>query len=470
MFSEFKKKNAPAILINKTNIITYGKIREFSENFKFLVKEGSFVIFMIDNSPESLMIYFALLNHHVCVLPIEPNSTKETIDNFILRFKPLYIIKHIKKDYHHNDYQINKEFISFNILKNSKNKINYNFDENLKILLTTSGSSGDPKCAMITKKSLLSNTQGIVDYLNLDTNDSTVTTMPASYSYGISVINSHFYVGGSIISNEYSPTQKQFWDIFGSFNVSNLNGVPFFYNILNKLNLDKLKLVKGLTFLTQAGGSLDLKLFNDIKNYIKSRKIDFFKMYGQTEASPRMSYCKINKLNHMDYPKPSIGKAINKCQLYLKDEHDNTIDESDKVGEIVFKGENIFSGYALSYQDMLKTKKIDALYTGDLGYKNREGDFYITGRKSRVMKLYGLRFDLDHISSDLRKKTNSNVFCDFHENKLFVISDKQIKVKSFYNIPIKDIKFLIVKKIPILANGKVDFINIKKIIKNNENR
>ena len=103
------------------------------------------------------------------------------------------------------------------------------------LLLSTSGSLGDPKCVKLTYKNIKKNSSDIIDYLKIDSKDRTITTLPINYSYGLSIINTHLIAGASIILNKKTLIDKDFWKIFHKNKVNNFNGVPYTFEILRKI-------------------------------------------------------------------------------------------------------------------------------------------------------------------------------------------------------------------------------------------
>ena len=463
MFKNFKNKSNPAIYYDNKNFISYGDLLNFSNLIKEKIKENSLVIFLTNNSVESLMFYYSLINHDVCVLLLDSKIDQNNLDKFIKKYNPKYILidnenkKNIKK------YYINEQINNFLIYESLEKKIKYDLNHNLKLLITTSGTLGDPKCVKVSKKNLESNTNSIIEYLDLTENDKTITTLPPSYSYGLSVLNTHFYVGGSIISNNFSLYQKKFWELLHKNKITNINGVPFFYEILNKIGL---KRIKGLKFLTQAGGNLDDKLFKDIVNYLEKTKMDLFLMYGQTEASPRISYCKINRNNSKIFTRPSIGKVISGGKIFLKDKSGRYIKKPFKNGEIIYQGPNVFCGYAKNFKDLAKIEKNKKLSTGDIAYYDQDNNYFIFGRKNRIAKLYGVRYDLNEIEKNIKRLSGKFTICLNIKNKIIILSEKKLDIKKITDVPLNCLIFKKLDNFPRLLSGKVDMVKLNTIIEN----
>ena len=140
-------------------------------------------------------------------------------------------------------------------------------------------------------------------------------------------------------------------EYFKKKKITNFSGVPFHFEILHKMNIDKLNL-KSIRFCTQAGGKLDAAITKSLSKKFFTLNKKFFVMYGQTEASPRISYADEKDL--MKYP-DTVGRVIPGGKIFIKNKK--------KIGEILYKGNNIFRGYASKRADLTYLKKINILRT-----------------------------------------------------------------------------------------------------------
>ena len=186
-------------------------------------------------------------------------------------------------------------------------------------------------------------------------------------------------------------------------------------------------------------------------------------MYGQTEASPRISYHKVNNsdLNKGILP---IGKPINGGRIYLKSADGSLIDQSNKEGELIYKGKNVFGGYAMKYEDLKSFNNNNELATGDIAKKDENKIFYITGRKGRFIKVYGYRINLDFMEQKLNIK--NHVACVGVNEKIYVFSEnKNLNIINYFNIPKNSFRIIFIKKIPLTNNGKVSYNQLIKLIK-----
>jgi len=149
-------------------------------------------------------------------------------------------------------------------------------------------------------------------------------------------------------------------------------------------------------------------------------------MYGQTEASPRISYLEwkyfFSKIN-------SIGKPLKGYKLKIIKKN-KEIKKPNITGEIVLYGDSVCLGYAKNLNDLKKgdvNKKV--LYTGDLGFRDKEGFIYLSGRSKKIVKIFGKRYDLLEIENYL-KKSNIKAKCRLEDKKISIdVIDLSIKEK-----------------------------------------
>ena len=163
----------------------------------------------------------------------------------------------------------------------------------------------------------------------------------------------------------------------------------------------------------------------------------------------------------------SIGKAIPYTKMWLEDKKGNPIRKSNITGELVFKGKNVSLGYSNNIKDLnSKDKNKGVLKTGDLASFDKDGFFYIQGRKNRIVKIFGNRFNLDEIESKMNQQ-NIKVVCKEKNGKLIVFFEANISkeevLRSITQITGQNkVAFDCVKinKIPRTSSGKIDYLKI----------
>ena len=315
-----------------------------------------------------------------------------------------------------------KNYILLKNLNDSKKTIH----KNLMLLMTTSGSTGSPKFVRQSYKNVISNTKEIIKYLNIKKTDITITTLPINYVYGLSVINTHLFSGSTIVLNNYSMVEKKFWELIDSFKVNNFSGVPYNYNIIEKIS--KKGLPKSLKYTTQAGGKMNHVLLQKIIDVYKKYKIRLVQMYGAAEATSRMSYL---NWNHAQTKMGSIGMPIPGGKFYLINKKGEKIKKkSQKKGELVYCGKNVCMGYAKKIKDLsLPDLNKGLLKTGDIAHEDFDGFFYISGRKNRYIKIYGVRVNLSELETILSRKGIDVSMKESGENKIEVYFKDASKTK-----------------------------------------
>jgi len=270
----------------------------------------------------------------------------------------------------------------------------YELHPALALLMTTSGSTGSPRLVRQSYRNLDSNATAIGQYLGIRQADRPITTLPMSYTYGLSILNSHLLQGCTILLSARTLMEKGFWDLLKSQHATTFGGVPYVYEMLRRLRFQRMDL-PSLAYLTQAGGRLAPELSREFAALCREKGMRYFTMYGQTEATARMAYLPSEQA---EAKAGSIGVAIPGGEFWLEDEHGQRIAGSDAVGELVYRGDNVALGYASSHADLARgDDNAGVLRTGDLARRDADGYYYVVGRKKRFLKVYGNRVNLDEL-------------------------------------------------------------------------
>lgn len=327
------------------------------------------------------------------------------------------------------------ETCHYDLWKKEEEEKSFLYDE-LALLLSTSGSMGDEKYVRISYQNLYRNTKDICDYLHIADTDRTITTLPMSYTYGLSIINTYLMSGAAIVLNRKSVLQPEFWKQVEEYNVTSISGVPYTFELLKKIKFHH-KSFPGLTVLTQAGGALSVECEGYMKKYCEKNGIKFFSMYGQTEATARMSYLEPELFGKKS---GSIGKPIGAGTFLVIDDEYKEIKSPYQKGQLVYKGENVSLGYAKTREDLKKgDDNSGTLFTGDFAYFDEDGYYYIAGRIKRIAKIYGVRIDLELLEQKISSESGQSVLCVSDDEKVYVISEEAIErkhIKRIGNIPI----------------------------------
>ena len=470
LFQNFKSYEKNIALSDGSQKITYKKLILICNEINQKIKKNSLLLIFAGNNIGSIISYIFSQRYGFPSILINEEYEKKEIVNLIKIYKPEYIFsekKHFQKFKKNSFYQY-FNFLNFNLYK-TKIKSSTKVHKNISLLLPTSGTMGTSKIVKLSKENLKFNTDSIINYLKINQKNKTITNLPISYSFMLSVINTHLESGAFIYVTHNSIIQKKFWEDFNLYEIDSFNGVPYSYEILLKLKLEKVFRGQKIRYFTQAGGGLEKEKLRKILKFSKRNKIKFYSMYGQTEASPRISYLNpkysLKKIG-------SIGKPIKNTQMWLENENNTKITEPYKKGEIIFKGKNIFVGYAKNIKDLQHSESIKVLKTGDIGFFDKQKFFYITGRKNRICKIFGTRIDLNELELKL-KKIKFDVCCVSKDNNIFAAYTKnynnkklQKLISNFTRQSTNNIFCERFKSLPRNKSNKIDFSKIIKLMNN----
>jgi long-chain acyl-CoA synthetase len=450
--------------------LSYSTVNQATKLLASNLYERSLVLCLCENSIASLIGYITFIVHGHVPLMVDATQKLSDLLDIIYEYKPNYVWVSTNKIFEIEGCQISYRFEDYALLKLPKNDHSFfNMYADLQLLLSTSGSTGSKKFVRISKKNLLSNTLSIIQYLGIKQKDIAITTLPFSYSYGMSVINSHLLAGATIQVTKFNVIQKEFWEMVKNRNVTSLSGVPYTFDMLRRIKFERFQL-DSVRYITQAGGKLNQDGLNYMQRISEEANILCFVMYGQTEASPRMSYLPAEQLK---VKLGSIGMPIQNGYFELIDQNGKKISEPYLSGELIYYGPNVALGYASNFKDLANGDEWRGrLQTGDVGYFDKEGFYYITGRLKRFIKIYGNRTSLDEIESALLSFFKFAEFVCFGRDDCLVIGcvgtvdDREIinyVVRSFL-INRQAIKFISLTEIPRLENGKPDFNSLSAYI------
>ncbi len=387
--------DALAIADDRGNTVTYAELDRYTDRIAAAVGKRCLVFSMCQNSMGSLAGYCAFVNHGIVPVLLNCHLEKELLAKLVENYKPDYFWIPEEQASEYEEYHVTRiyAFQDYILLKTDYRE-EYPLNEELCLLLTTSGSTGSPKFVRQSYENVKANARSIAGYLKLDETERPVTTLPMNYTYGLSIINSHLLVGAAILVTEKGILQKEFWQFFRQEKATSFGGVPYTYEMLEKLRFFRMEL-PSLRYMTQAGGKLTPELHRKFAEYARDQGRRFIVMYGQCEATARMGYLPAEKaLDKCG----SMGIAIPGGKFCLMDAEGNQIVEPGVTGELVYEGSNVTLGYAERGEDLLKgDERNGVLYTGDMAEFDKEGYYYITGRKKRFLKIYGNRVNLDEI-------------------------------------------------------------------------
>ncbi len=381
--------------------LNYNHLSTYTKGFISYLKDhglrkGDRLIIILENSLEYVIALFGAFGAGVAVIPINPDTTTRTLDHIALNSKAIGIITRDRilrrleiKDgklkvisLFEEDFNVNAKKFFYKEKDDFKSvlSISQPHRNDLAMVMYTSGTTGQPKGVMLSHDNLLANTRSIVKYLKLTPKDSTVNVLPFFYSFGNSVLMTHLAVQARInIENRFMYPNKVI-QALQEERPTGFSGVPStFYILLNKTNFLKCDL-SFLRYISQAGGGMRIETIRQLNQALTNTEI--YIMYGQTEASARLSYLDPALIKKKI---GSVGKEIPGVELKVVNEDGQSV-ACGEVGEIIARGKNIMIGYLDNPQATIRTIRDGWLYTGDMARCDEDGFIYIVNRKSDFIK------------------------------------------------------------------------------------
>ena len=462
-FNDFGEKVAAKD--DNGNIITYNNLAELEDQFR-QESTGKLVFCIAQNKIGSFAGYAAMINSHTVPVMISNDMNENLLVSLLEQYKPDYIWVENTKVSSFRDVQVKFSAYGYCLIQTSYNCALPLYEE-LALLLTTSGSTGSPKLVRQSYKNVEANTKSIVKYLELDDKERPITTLPMNYTYGLSIINTHLYVGATILITDKTLMQKEFWDFFKEEEATSFGGVPYTYEILKKLRIFRMNL-PSLKTMTQAGGKLAPELHREFAEFSLKTNRKFVVMYGQTEATARMAYLPADK--SLDKA-GSMGIAIPGGSFCLIDMDKKEITEPDVVGELVYIGDNVTLGYAENRSDLSKgDERGGILETGDMARRDKDGYYYIVGRKKRFLKMFGKRVNLDEIDRLIKAEfdyvecactgTDDNLYIFVNDDT--ILNQVRDYVSDITKINLSAIKSRYIEEIPKNDAGKTLYVELEQ--------
>ena len=447
-----------AAIDDQGNQLTYGDLVSFCDLFQKSIEARAVVFHFSENSAASLAFYVACMQSKVVPLLLSPQTDSELIKELLDKYKPNFIISPERLT---TVFQGEIVFEKWDYKLIRRHQELHKIADNLSLLLPTSGSTGSPKLVRHSYQNIASSASNVADFFKINSADKAFIFLPMFYTMGLSIIHSYLKAGASLLLVKASMTDVKFWSMLKEGGATSLTGVPYSFEILKKMRFFRMKL-PNLKIISQGGGKLSDELYEDCVKFSFENNISFIPTYGQTEGTARMAYL---EPSFAELKKGSIGKAIPNGILSIIDEFGKETFEGIATGEMVYKGENVTLGYANNIEDFnAKDQREGVLLTGDLVRRDEDGFYFIVGRKSRFLKLYGIRIALDEVEKLVSNTFNVECVCGGNDSKMVVLITKQEIVKEVSDFIIQktglfhqsfSVEF--VEQIPRNETGKVVF-------------
>ncbi|WP_248759075.1 AMP-binding protein [Pseudarthrobacter sp. SSS035] len=427
-----------AAVATSNGVLTYRELADrVKEVGRRLGTERRLVALTAGNDVESLVGYLAAMaaGHPLILLPADKPAALESL---VAAYDPDVILSSAN---------------GRTVLEERRPGTGHTLHPDLALLLSTSGSTGSPKLVRLSYENLQENAESIAEYLGITEYDRAITTLPMSYCYGLSVINSHLLRGASLVLTDLSVVDPCFWDLFRSGGATSFAAVPYTFELLERVGFAAMDLPT-LRYVTQAGGRLGPDLVRRYAELGARSGWDLFVMYGQTEATARMAYL----------PPRLAGTAPGAIGIPIP----GGAFRIDPVpglehGELVYSGPNVMLGYAQTPEDLGLGRTVDELRTGDLARKNADGLYEVVGRRSRFVKIVGLRVDLGQVERILADLGIQAASAGTDQGLVVAVEgehDPALLGKLLaqgIGLPRAALEVHAVRELPRLASGKLDY-------------
>ncbi|CAP56950.1 AMP-binding protein [Gluconacetobacter diazotrophicus] len=452
-------QDRPSDAEDRTFLLEEGRRYSYHDIFRlgdalFADSSRAVAVILCDRTHETVAAYFGALRHGVVPLLLDGHARWPTLSKTIEAYAPRYLVGNA--DAVPDGYIPTKRLVS-KVLFERVVPIDYSLNENLALLIPTSGSTGDSKCVRLTGRNIESCTRAIVSYLAITEERVTVSLLPFHYSYGLSVLHNTAFVRGTMLLTEQSVLEKNLWQRIEDACVTDISGVPFTFETIRRIRLSE-KVMGNLLCVTQAGGALTPRLTQYFWQYFADHNVRYFTMYGQTEAAPRISYVPPDRA--MD-KLGSVGIPIPGGKIEIVEEVPGAGE-----GELVYEGPNVSMGYANSWQDLATGDQFGGrLHTGDQARIDADGFVTIVGRRKRFIKLHGISVNLDHVESVLRSagvncilvgKENCVVICTMAVD----VNAVQTALKENFDFHPSAVRVEICDELPFTASNKPDYATL----------
>ena len=247
------------------------------------------------------------------------------------------------------------------------------------IIIYTSGTTGKPKGCLLTHGNLIANARQISEWLSFTENDRLLTIMPLFHMNAVSVTTmSALYAGGStVISPKFSASK--FWNVISAYQVTSFGSVATMLSMLLNTYPDGMPAglkTDQLRFAMCGSAPVPAEV---MKKFEETFNCPVIEGYGLSESTCRSTFNPPDERRRAG----SCGMTIGN-EMKVVDEDDNEVPDGE-LGEIVLRGENILKGYFKNPEADERAFRGGWFHTGDIGYRDKDGFFYIVDRKSDMI-------------------------------------------------------------------------------------
>jgi acyl-CoA synthetase (AMP-forming)/AMP-acid ligase II len=394
---------APALVVGDATL-TYGQLRSSVDRLAALAlagAEGALLLSFLGNEVELVQTLLAALRADVAVVLAPTTMPSASKAELVDSHRPELVL--------HRDAALGRALAArgyrqregpapdLPLWRSSRRDLRVHPD--VALALTTSGTSGAAKLVRLSAGNVEANASGIAERLALGPGERAPTSLPLSYSYGLSILTSHLTAGATVVVTALTPLGHNFWRTVHAARATSFAGVPAVYEALLGGGRRCPPLGTVRTF-TQAGGAMSEQLARTVHRTIAEHGGQLYTMYGQTEATARIA---ILPPDLLPAKLGTVGFALPGGRIEIEGGADG--------GEVIYRGPNVMMGYARVREDFERGAEVRALRTGDLGRIDADGCLAIVGRRSRFAKIHGRRLSLDELERTVAEELDTLVAC-----------------------------------------------------------
>lgn len=461
MLLDLDKRNREDIAAKDSygNCLRYGDILHLADEIRNSVKPRSLFFILTENNVGGIAWVMASILSGNVPLILNAHTDSDLMSSLVETYRPEFICSPVGNG---NEYIKTGYGYGLTFTGNESCEM----DARLSHLLPTSGSTGSPKLVRHKYENIEAAGLNISTFFRLSEHDRPLMVLPLYYTMGLSMVFSHLKVGATVLITDLKMTDPAFWRFLKEERATSFTGVPFSYEILDKMRFTRMKL-PDLTLLTQGGGKMPTELNLKFAEYCRDNGKRWVATYGQSEGTARMAWLPeeyaISKMG-------SIGIAVPNGHLYIRDNDGRIIEDSPATGEMCYRGKNVTMGYARCREDLSFGDERDGfLPTGDIAYRDADGFYFIKGRMGRFLKIFGNRIGLDECEHILKSCVTCECACTGDDSKMIVyLTDGTqtdialgVLLKSI-KIPANVIEFRILDSLPKNEAGKILYSKLDK--------
>lgn len=467
MFLNIDKRNpaAEAIVDGDGLRITYGDLCSFANLFAQKVASRELIFVISENCGGACAGYVAALSNGIVPLMLTHTLNKDLLFNLMDTYHPAYL-------WAPEGYELGREsetvftYWGYKLMKTGMTSPA--MAPELALLLPTSGSTGSPKLVRHKLENVEASARAVSTAFAFNENSRGMVSLPLNFTQGLNVATSHLYVGGTALMTKATITMREFWNFFKAEKAESFTGVPYSYEVLDKLRFFRMDLPH-LKIINQGGGRMPDTLFTKCTTYAAETGRKFVATYGSTETTSRMAYLPAEVAAEKI---GSIGKALPGYRIELRDADGNLITKANEDGEIIFHGANVTLGYAETAEDLTKGDERCGVYaTGDLAHYDEDGYLYVVGRKARFLKLFGYRVSLDSMERRIKAQLGIACACAGTDKQMVVfveredVADDVMKIlMETTNLHKQAFAVKYIESIPKNDSGKTMYSALNKLI------